>query len=162
MTPDPMRATAERLAREVVKNANADEFRPWTAWEDMHPVAQQQFVDLALAGLTHRDRTAEREAAEKAFTAGWVAWSQALGKYSDRYTHETARDRYLAAEFDAGERVTLSNGEAVRFDGKVRYRGLTWDTIAGFLQRDNERGYVLTDAEIAALYRLAEQRGAER
>ena len=97
-------------------------------------------------------RALQRRAAEFGLAQGWPRYDA---------DNPAARKAWLDRGYPdpAPPSVTLSNKEVVTFDGKVRYRGYTWDTVAAFLQRDNERGYVLTDAEISALYALAASHG---
>lgn len=79
---------AERLAREVVKHASEDEYRPWRVWEEMHPIERHQFVELVLAGLSHRDPVADRAA----------AW-EASGAEYDRSIHHNGDAREWARFF---------------------------------------------------------------
>ena len=152
--PTDNRATAERIAREVYAARNV----PPHATEP-----RSLDVALVLAGMAHRDRTAEREAARKAWDAaaerrygpGWPIHSS-----SDK-----ARDAYLAAEFDAGERVTLSDGSVVELDpdGVEFVRRNIARSLPRVAKREHWPLLVsdLTGADFDAVKRLA-QRGAER
>ena len=161
--PTDNRATAERIAREVYAARNV----PPHATEP-----RSLDVALVLAGMAHRDRTAEREAARKAWDAaaerrygpGWPIHSS-----SDK-----ARDAYLAAEFDAGERVTEPKAAPVLtwHDDGFRKQVLADETgrIVGSVDDGNaylsDRGhigrYVTPQQARDAVKRLAKQRGAER
>ena len=153
--PTDNRATAERIAREVYEERNV----PPHATEP-----RSLDVALVLAGMAHRDRTAEREAARKAWDARHM-WG--AGSFGSQHANSArARDRYLAAEFDAGERVPLSDGSVVwRLPDGAFARGKSveagWDDLAekwpAILDRPSDTG-----ADFDAVKRLAEQRGAER
>lgn len=71
------------------------------------------------------------------------------------------RDR--AAEFDAGERVTLSDGSVVTLSGCGNYLVVTSHSEPPRTWRvDQWRHVPHTGADFDAVKRLAEQRGAER
>lgn len=162
--PTDNRATAERIAREVYESGDKGLYE----WKHLPDRSRENITAYVLAGMAHRDRTAEREAAKKAWDAaaerrygpGWPLHSS-----SDK-----ARDAYLAAEFDAGERVTLSDGSVVTrhpTDAECPWRrdytnsttrppritnATQWSDL--FMPTD-------TGADFDAVKRLA-QRGAER
>jgi hypothetical protein len=117
--------------------------RKWIQTSERAVIAlRDDIVAQVRRGEPERIRVAQREAASK-------AWDVSLR--SNMYL-----DAYLDREYpDPAPSVMMSNGERVTFDGKVRYRGWTWDTVAAFVQRDNEKGYVLTDSEIRELLALA-------
>lgn len=177
MTPDQMRATAERLARE---NYDARRNNGWRFWRELSPDEQDTIIDGTLAGLTHRDRTAEREAASKAWYAGyraavdyarnerrWLTHAQLIEMLSSCPASSYCdRDRYLAAEFGAGERVTLSDGSVVTLGDPATPRGF-FRVVQERVERPNVavedwRDLAVTGEDFEKLKRLAEQRGAER
>lgn len=172
-TPTPQdRATAERIARETWERTSP------LQWSDLSAATRQNHIQCVLEGLAHRDRIAEREAARKA----WDAACESV-RVSRLYEHDIMgpngpqwgnvalaeirkeRDRYLAAEFDAGERVTLSDGSVVTRSGYIIRRehadekGAEGTNISSWelLIRRTDTG-----ADFDAVKRLAEQRGAER
>jgi len=160
--PTDNRATAERIAREVYKERNV----PPHATEP-----RSLDVALVLAGMAHRDRTTEREAASKAL--GYIYGQFAARPVVDKdvalavVLHALqSKEGYLAAEFDAGERVTLSDGSVVELDpdGVELVRRNIARSIPRVAKREHWPLLVteLTGADFDAVKRLAEQRGAER
>ena len=125
---DDRRALAERLAREVYEKAG-----PKLPGSRLPWVLREAYIELVLAGLSHRDPHAEREAARKAWDEAVMAVAefthddpraityQSLGQYrSDLYRHiETVIKhdlaRYLARAYPepTPPRVTLSDGSVV-------------------------------------------------
>lgn len=143
------RGIAERIAREVYKKARI-------AFDALYPWLRKASVECVLAGMAHRDRTAEREAASKAWDAArdmWIARDthiefKGLAELK-RKEFDEARNKYLAAEFEAGERTECER--------------------CGGLMPAHERQYAhhqelaaCVDFLAATIKRLAEQRGAER
>ena len=150
--PTDNRATAERIAREVFDERHGGPPNGYFA---------DTLTKCVLAGMAHRDRTAEREAAQKA-----IDWMAVQPLSLNPMEWATRRDRYLAAEFDARERVTLSDGSVVELDpdGVELVRRNIARSIPRVAKREHWPLLVteLTGADFDAVKRLAEQRGAER
>jgi hypothetical protein len=107
------------------------------------------YLNKQIAELRSQLADAERKGGYEALTKYAETYCDAFdASYMFRF-----RDQHYAPPAPS---VRLSNGECIRYDGKVRYRGLTWDSIPKFLQRENECGYVLSDAEYTALVALAQ------
>lgn len=177
--PTDNRATAERIAREVVER-NADRHGGAT-WGQHSAFGRARFTDVALAGMTHRDRTAEREdITDERMQAAWdeayrrvkspnglkVEWSEHRPVDIAWHREFIAAFLGLAAEFDAGERVTLSDGSVVWCDSEGRW--CRSDSIGAWWKvRSHDWTGVLnakhTGADFDKLKAFAaEQRGAER
>lgn len=108
---------------------------------------------LRTALARYSDPDAVRAAKYEALTElASFTWAQRDGFDKQVLSHAHARYAPPAAP----PSVKLSNGKHVVFDGKVRYDGWTWDTVAGFVQRESPNdGYDLTDAELRDLLALA-------
>ena len=99
---DDRRALAERLAREVYEKAG-----PKLPGSRLPWVLREAYIELVLAGLSHRDLHVEREAAKQA----WDAAVRCTGVTS---SYASARDRYLAATYPTEPPCeTLSDGSVV-------------------------------------------------
>ena len=157
--PTDNRATAERIAREVYEKMDG---RVGGA------IPVHMMTESVLAGMAHRDRTAEREAVSKAL--GYIYGQFAARPVVDKdvalavVLHALqSKEGYLAAEFDAGERVTLSDGSVVTLSGCGNYLVVTSHSEPPRTWRvDQWRHVPHTGADFDAVKRLAEQRGAER
>ena len=156
--PERIRAEAERVVNEWAERHDG------ATWSQHTTFRCDRFIALVAAGVAMVDvATVQREAVSNAlgYIYGQFAGHPAVDKDVALAVVLLAlrgKEGYLAREYPAPrECVLLSNGERVEYNGKVRYRGYTWDTVAGFLQRDNERGYVLTMDELRQLMAFAER-----
>jgi len=104
---DDRRALAERLAQRVFDKYRQGQEERYDALAEQPSHDRERAILCVLAGLSHRDPHAEREAAKQAWDAAllWVGLPN----------HESGRDRYLAREYPepTPPRVTLSDGSVV-------------------------------------------------
>ena len=106
-TTEQDRALAERLAQRVFDKYRQGQEERYDALAEQPSHDRERAILCVLAGLSHRDPHAEREAAKQAWDAAllWVGLPN----------HESGRDRYLAREYPepTPPRVTLSDGSVV-------------------------------------------------
>ena len=136
---------------------------PWVTYRKFRHLSEEnaafmcEFARAAYALAASRVDTAEveRRAAREALTRlmGEMRRGRMMRWAADDV--ESFTDEEYPAPAPRECVLKLGNGESVKYDGKVRYRGWTWDTVAGFVQRVNEAGYDLTDADIQSLYAFA-------
>ena len=104
---DDRRALAERLAQRVFDKYRQGQEERYDALAEQPSHDRERAILCVLAGLSHRDPHAEREAAKQA----WDAAVRCTGVTS---SYASARDRYLAATYPTEPPCeTLSDGSVV-------------------------------------------------